>query len=321
MLNAQSICLIKTGWKEYLLYYKMIVTTRILLPRLMSSQVRRPSGRPQGILNLGVAVLDPSMRSMPLYTQPAMSAVGYRDLMDGPPAHHDLEQNENMNNNDNNNNATLKPILRRSRSERSELQGLENFSPSSSMIIVKSKPKAKESSILSITECMVPLDPIVKKAGKASSVINGAEFRERPRQRGKKSKASSVVSDSIVSRESPAFQRIATREPNEKESKTEEKTLTLEKPELEEVNVKAIIKAVEEKQVAKTINISPPKEKLTIGKPITKYNGYDYGGPKTQGKYGIGAPFKKGMYNFEGCKKRTIYLCALKLWMIFFLFM
>ena len=267
--------------------------------RFVALQVRRPSGRPQGILNLGVAVLDPSMRSMPLYTQPAMSAVGYRDLMDGPPPHH-LQHNENDNDNHNNYSQppAPKPILRRSRSERSELMGLDNFSPSSSMIIVKSKPKAKESSILSITECMVPLEPITKrKAGKASSVINGAELHERPRQRGKKSKASSVVSDSMVSKDTTAFQRIATKNLNGKEEKTEEKPLTLDKSGCEEVNVKAIIKAVEDKQVAKTNavnNISPPKEKLTIGKPITKYNGYDYGGPRAQGKYGIGAPFKKG---------------------------
>lgn len=265
----------------------------------MTSQIRRPSGRPQGILNLGVAVLDPSMRSMPLYTQPAMSAVGYRDIMDGPPPPH-LQHNENDNlQNHHSQPPALKPMLRRSRSERSELVGLDNFSPGSSMIIVKSKPKAKESSILSITECMVPLEPItVRKArGKASSVINGAELHERPRIKGKKSKASSVVSDSMVSKDTTAFQRIATKNLNGKDSKTEEKTLTLDKSGCEEVNVKAIIKAVEEKQVVKTNNISPSKEKLTIGKPTTKYNGYEYGGPKAQGKYGIEAPFKKGMHH------------------------
>ncbi|XP_058745749.1 uncharacterized protein LOC131618570 [Vicia villosa] len=48
--------------------------------RFVALQVRRPSGRPQGILNIGVTVLDSSMRSMPLYTLNA-SAVGYRHLM------------------------------------------------------------------------------------------------------------------------------------------------------------------------------------------------------------------------------------------------
>ncbi|XP_061356786.1 uncharacterized protein LOC133301181 [Gastrolobium bilobum] len=48
--------------------------------RFVALQVRRPSGRPQGILNIGVAVLDSSMRSMPLYALNS-SAVGYRHLM------------------------------------------------------------------------------------------------------------------------------------------------------------------------------------------------------------------------------------------------
>lgn len=49
--------------------------------RFVALQVRRPSGRPQGILNIGVAILDSSMRSMPLYTLNSSSAVGYRHLM------------------------------------------------------------------------------------------------------------------------------------------------------------------------------------------------------------------------------------------------
>ncbi|EPS62035.1 hypothetical protein M569_12761, partial [Genlisea aurea] len=49
--------------------------------QFIALQVRRPSGRPQGILNIGVAVLNGTMRSMPLYTQLSASAFGYRDLM------------------------------------------------------------------------------------------------------------------------------------------------------------------------------------------------------------------------------------------------
>ncbi|CAH8309442.1 unnamed protein product [Eruca vesicaria subsp. sativa] len=49
--------------------------------RFVALQVRRASGRPQGILNIGVGVLDGSMRSMPLYTHMDSSAVGYRDLL------------------------------------------------------------------------------------------------------------------------------------------------------------------------------------------------------------------------------------------------
>ncbi|KAF8092557.1 hypothetical protein N665_0411s0017 [Sinapis alba] len=49
--------------------------------RFIALQVRRPSGRPQGILNIGVGILDGSMRSLPLYTHMDSSAVGYRDLL------------------------------------------------------------------------------------------------------------------------------------------------------------------------------------------------------------------------------------------------
>ncbi|KAL0666966.1 hypothetical protein Bca4012_029670 [Brassica carinata] len=49
--------------------------------RFVALQVRRPSGRPQGILNIGVGILDGSMRSLPLYTHMDSSAVGPRDLL------------------------------------------------------------------------------------------------------------------------------------------------------------------------------------------------------------------------------------------------
>ncbi|KAG6395527.1 hypothetical protein SASPL_146172 [Salvia splendens] len=154
--------------------------------RFVALQIRRPSGRPQGILNIGVALLDSSMRSMPLYTQPAMSAVGYHDLMEDPEA---IPGDG--------------PMLRRLRSERSEMTGFGNFSPSSSIIVVKPKIEAKENSILSITECMVPVET-VRRVGKASSVINGAELRDdRPRPLSRKGKASSVVSYSVKSTKTP----------------------------------------------------------------------------------------------------------------------
>ncbi|KAK6136326.1 hypothetical protein DH2020_029947 [Rehmannia glutinosa] len=41
--------------------------------RFVALQVRRPSGTPQGILNMGVALLDSSMRSMPLKNNAAKS--------------------------------------------------------------------------------------------------------------------------------------------------------------------------------------------------------------------------------------------------------
>ncbi|KAI3459051.1 hypothetical protein Pfo_015714 [Paulownia fortunei] len=49
--------------------------------RFVALQIRRASGRPQGILNMGVSLLDNTMRSMPLYTEISASAFGFQDLM------------------------------------------------------------------------------------------------------------------------------------------------------------------------------------------------------------------------------------------------
>nr|GMD03380.1 serine/threonine-protein kinase pakA-like [Ipomoea batatas] len=165
--------------------------------RFVALQVRRKSGRPQGILNIGVALLDSSMRSMPLYRQMSSSAVGVRDLM----------QEDNLLHNANPN-----AVLRRMKSERSTLMSYDDVSVNNSSILAipKTKNKAfafddKESSILSISFAPPPPPPAVikgagsSKKGKASSVINGAELRgDRSVQKGK---ASSVVSDSVFSKE------------------------------------------------------------------------------------------------------------------------
>ncbi|CAI8615597.1 unnamed protein product [Vicia faba] len=50
--------------------------------RFVALQIRRPSGRPQGILNVGVSLLDSTMRSMPLYSELSTSGVGLWDRMD-----------------------------------------------------------------------------------------------------------------------------------------------------------------------------------------------------------------------------------------------
>ncbi|CAK7341187.1 unnamed protein product [Dovyalis caffra] len=60
--------------------------------RFVALQVRRPSGRPQGILNLGVQLLDSTMRSMPLYTELSASAVGFNDLIDAKTNGQSLEE-------------------------------------------------------------------------------------------------------------------------------------------------------------------------------------------------------------------------------------
>ena len=102
--------------------------------RFVALQVRRASGRPQGILNIGVAVLDSSMRSMPLYTLNS-SAVGYRHLMgekDAYDSHNHLSPHVfGDNNKAAANNAAAatttvaKPELRRTKSDTSSMMGSE----------------------------------------------------------------------------------------------------------------------------------------------------------------------------------------------------
>ncbi|KAL0456901.1 UNVERIFIED_CONTAM: hypothetical protein Slati_1029300 [Sesamum latifolium] len=267
--------------------------------RFVALQVRRSSGRPQGILNIGVALLDSSMKSMPLYRQLSASAVGYRDLMDDPPAlqqpHRNEKQNhDNYNDNGHNQTSNVKPFLRRSKSERSE-HIFDHFTPGSSMIAIPLKAEPKESSILSITECVVPYKGM-KRTGKASSVISGAELREKPKQKGKKSgKAGSVLSDSILSKES-SVRKIETSLKT-KDDAIEERGN--ENPGTDESGDKTTNKVVDEKSGTKAKaanNADSPKEKLpvaTIGKPVSKHNGASKG-PLPQGKYVIGAPVKKG---------------------------
>ncbi|GAB4851339.1 hypothetical protein Ancab_030732 [Ancistrocladus abbreviatus] len=82
--------------------------------RFVALQVRRPSGRPQGILNIGVTLLDSTMRSMPLYTQPDTSALGYQQLMGKEVFHHNGSSA-----------AAPSTRLRRTKSERSSMLGVD----------------------------------------------------------------------------------------------------------------------------------------------------------------------------------------------------
>ncbi|XP_015075870.2 putative uncharacterized protein DDB_G0277255 [Solanum pennellii] len=52
--------------------------------RFVALQIRRPSGNPQGILNMGVAIIESSMRSMPLLCNEIMdpTSLDYRDILD-----------------------------------------------------------------------------------------------------------------------------------------------------------------------------------------------------------------------------------------------
>lgn len=138
------------------------------------------------------------MRSMPLYRQMSSSTVAYRDLIQDQ----DTQPHEiNQNNNNNNNVDAPKPILRRTKSERSEHVVLDDISlGKSSIVAIPSKTKGndheKESSILSIS--FEPPIQMMNKKGKASSVINGAELINE--KESKKGKPISVLSDSMMSK-------------------------------------------------------------------------------------------------------------------------
>lgn len=246
--------------------------------RFVALQVRRPSGRPQGILNIGVALLDSSMRGMALYRQLSASAVGYRDLMADPPAHRPNDTNQKPSNG-------VKPILRRSRSERSERVTFGNSPTSSIVPVPPAKPAGKESSILSINDQYVDIK-VLKQKGKASSVINGAELLQKSKlNKSKRSKASSVVSDSFLSnRDQSSIRKLDFKRETDQAKK---------------------IKLADEKSDPKAngaaAKIADPRQQKspvplqTVGKPVPKYNNYEYGlpkGPLGQGKYVMGAPVR-----------------------------
>ncbi|XP_007035276.2 PREDICTED: uncharacterized protein LOC18603319 [Theobroma cacao] len=163
--------------------------------RFVALQVWRPSGRPQGILNIGVALLDSSMRSMPLYMQMGSSAVGYRHLMG--------EEIQSSNNNNNNNpsitsksnnpqlllNGLIKPMLRRTKSDSSSMFSSDLKSKRSikggsvvnggSMVnggsIVNGSEIGKTYRINSRGSSMVNYTFEKSKLGKPSSIINGSQ--------------------------------------------------------------------------------------------------------------------------------------------------
>lgn len=201
--------------------------------RFVALQVRRPSGRPQGILNIGVALLHSAMRSMPLYSQLSTSAVGYKQLMgeEEPHHHHHHNRNSNTSTAANHHHFSFEnPGLRRTKSDSSSLLGTElraqgfmekgKKGKSSSMVNGseisnnknRKKGRSKASSVVSGSE-------IVKKGGKASSMVNGSEILSTPKKgkigrsgsllngsdilKGKTEKSSSVLSFSEIMVDTP----------------------------------------------------------------------------------------------------------------------
>ncbi|KAJ8770178.1 hypothetical protein K2173_011513 [Erythroxylum novogranatense] len=93
-LNAETSAIMIEIFAAAWLRDVQIGSVRVLISNLFPShnnnskmhfvalQVRRPSGRPQGILNMGVQILDNTMRSMPLLTELSASAIGFNELID-----------------------------------------------------------------------------------------------------------------------------------------------------------------------------------------------------------------------------------------------
>ncbi|MED6123137.1 hypothetical protein PIB30_046396 [Stylosanthes scabra] len=126
-------------------------------------QVHRPSGRPKGILNVGVAVLDGTMRSMPLYST---TPIKYHDDMDIDQL--SLQPDA----------AKRKPELRRTKSDTSSMIGPEAVAHEKR---AKAK-KGKASSVVTASE--VSRKSNSKK--KASSTLSaGSDGRPKSIRKGK----------------------------------------------------------------------------------------------------------------------------------------
>ncbi|PNX77688.1 calcium-dependent lipid-binding domain-containing protein [Trifolium pratense] len=113
-------------------------------------QVLRPSGRPKGILNVGLAVIDGSMRSMPLYTNNNTPSVEY---------HH---------NNDHENEVSHQamPELRRSKSDTSSMIGSEIVEHEKRLKTRKGRASSQVS----------PSEVSTNSKKKSSSILSGSIF-------------------------------------------------------------------------------------------------------------------------------------------------
>lgn len=91
--------------------------------RYVALQVRRPSGRPQGIINMGITLLDNTMRSMPIFAELCAAGGTFSDVTPAPnevkpqtKQHKDDQHIEKSETKDNKNRK-----LRRSHSDRTDL--------------------------------------------------------------------------------------------------------------------------------------------------------------------------------------------------------
>ncbi|GMI72070.1 hypothetical protein HRI_000876300 [Hibiscus trionum] len=152
-------------------------------------QIWRPSGRPQGILNIGLTLIDSSKRSMPLYLQMGSSAIRYKHLIGEE--EYPVSSTGKSNNNENPSplpDAFGKPKLRRTKSDSSSIfpSALQPKKPAigSSVINAGGSIVNGGGSIVngggsivngggSMVNCT--LGKINSAKGKSSSIVNGME--------------------------------------------------------------------------------------------------------------------------------------------------
>ncbi|KAI4369724.1 hypothetical protein MLD38_018138 [Melastoma candidum] len=168
-------------------------------------QIRRPSGRPQGIINVGISLLDSSKQSMPLYSeistsltvttgtnldQPGSMVNGGHDEKLAQVSHGDTSLPAG---------GSLQPVLRRSKSESSTMDALSDGSK------LKRKVSFRERlhSIISASEGSSSQDPKLIKGSSSTpaSMVNGyyvshPNENTNPDKARKSSKASTVSGSS-----------------------------------------------------------------------------------------------------------------------------
>ncbi|PPD90977.1 hypothetical protein GOBAR_DD12095 [Gossypium barbadense] len=159
--------------------------------QFVALQVWRPSGRPQGILNIGVALLDSSMRSMPLYLQMGSSAVRYRHLIGEEDPFQNSIVNPVSSTSKSNKyqllvNGLLKPDLRRTKSDSSSILESDLRPPGKS---TKRSSIVDGGSMVNGTEIGKNNNKLnsrgssmvnyIPKKGKSSSMVNGSKAVEK----------------------------------------------------------------------------------------------------------------------------------------------
>ncbi|XP_027364429.1 uncharacterized protein LOC113871536 [Abrus precatorius] len=120
--------------------------------RFVGLQVLRSSGQPKGILNVGVGIIDSSMRSMPLYTHDNTSAVGYSHDDHNPPSHQ------------------AKPHLRRIKSDTSSILASEAMAHEQPTMATKGKANSQ----VTLSEVSVECE------NKAYSTLSGSDVMAMP---------------------------------------------------------------------------------------------------------------------------------------------